>query len=218
MSNPNRSHYGGPERRQDQSNGISRDDIDRIFSELSNMRETFSQCKKTIGDRVDEKIVEHAVILDMRNKLDDLGVKIETLFTEMYKAVDNGDRRLRGHDEDIQAVWDKISGMQNQIAQLEHICRAASEATVSGFAQSSRQISALHDGQNTAQDTINIVLREIQSLKVRSAPAATGFLAGIKANQKIIFASFAIGLGISIGWYAATTGDFTFITKMGFGG
>lgn len=197
-----------PERRR---NNLSEEYIAEILSRLEGLENQIGECSKRINVRIDERMSEHSAIRSMQAEIKVLTLGFEELKGIVKGAIGNGDRRLKDHDQEIEQLALRITGLENavseinaKISQIEHIGRSNTEAINSLSSQMMRHNTAVLDSMNNLQSAINAV-SENQSKNVTAKGAVKSPFVWTAGGIILIIHAVA-----GIAWYILT-GDTTLL-------
>ena len=174
-----------PQTLEGRRENLSKEDLSEIVSRLTGLEEQIGECSKRINVRIDERMSEHSAIRNMQAEIKAVTLGFEELKGIVKGAIGNGDRRLKDHDQEIEQLALRITGLENavseiksRISQIEHIARSNTEAINNWGSQIMRSQSSLHD-------TVNLALKQSsskppsQTLKDAAKTKVAWFFAGV---------------------------------------
>ena len=190
---------------------LSKEDLSEVVSRLTGLEDQIGECSKRINVRIDERMSEHSAIRNMQADIKAVTLGFEELKGIVKGAIGNGDRRLKDHDQEIEQLALRITGLENavseinaKISQVEHIGRSNTEAINSLSSQMMRHNTAVLDSINALHSTVNIIAKNENKTRTAKGAATSPF---VWTAGGIIMIVHAIA---GIAWYVFT-GDSTLL-------
>lgn len=177
-------------------NSVSPEDLrltkKEIMDCIQEVEDAFISCQKMIGVEVSNSQKGYHKLRDM----------MSSLRSDVVDAVNNGDSRLKQHDDEIadclrriEVIEKTIDQILHRVDQVEFVARATKLAVDDGNKVTHRGISSLHDTVNIA---LNMSVKNNSSGFTAKIPAIAWPVMGIVT---IAFIAAATGhMGAFIGW------------------
>lgn len=182
-----------------------------ILRRLTGLESQIGECSKRINGRIEERIGEHSAIRGMQEQIESIVSSFNDLKETVQAAIGNGDKRLKGHDEDIDELRARIAGLEkaisdikSQIAQIEHIARSNTEAINSLSSQIMRNQIVVLEAIGTLNKSINSIANVGHQEKTAKGAIKSPFV--WTAGGVIAVIQLAVGIA-----YYVLTGDSTIL-------